>query len=99
MDMNQFVKNLLAEELRFNTRLGDDKIEEITNSFISRLTAKRHTVVLAFLNDNMFEAIKNVDPNIDYTTANALFTSAIKQYNIPVTKPTALVSDDYWISR
>lgn len=98
MEMNQFVKNLLKEELKFNTRLGDDKIEEIINSFGARLFAKRHTVALSFLNDVMYEAIKTVDPEIDYAKANALYTSAIKEYNIPATFATPS-HDEHWISR
>jgi hypothetical protein len=99
MEMNQFVKNLLKEELRYNTRLGDDKIEEITNSFITRLLAKRHTVALSFLNDVMYEAVKNVDPEIDYAKANALYTSAIKEYNVPIAINSIAAADDSWISR
>lgn len=99
MEMNQLAINLLKEELRFNTRLADDKIEEITQRFITRLLAKRHTVALTFLNDVMYEAIKTIDPNIDYKTANALYISAIKEYNEPINIPARQSSEDYWISR
>lgn len=98
MEMNQFVKNLLKEELRYNTRLGDDKIEEIINGFTTRLLSKRHTVALSFLNDVMYEAIKTVDPEIDYEKANALYTSAIKEYNIPAVIPN-VAHDEHWVSR
>jgi len=97
---NAFVKELLKEELRFQTRLSDDKIESIIDSFVSRLFNKRHAVVLTFLNDTMYQAIQNQNPSIDYQTANQLYVSAVKEYNSlpPVVESTTL-NDDDWFSR
>jgi hypothetical protein len=98
MTSNSFVSELLKEELRFKTRLPDDKIEDITNAFMTRLQAKRHAVVLTFLNDVMFDAIKSQQPEIDFKTANSLYTSAIKEYTTPI-KPINQSTQEEWYSR
>jgi hypothetical protein len=100
MPYNSFVKNLLREELRFQTRLPDDKIEDIVDSFISRLFDKRHAVVLTFLNDAMYQAVQTQNPNIDYQTANQLYISAVKEYNSkPPVIDSKILSDEDWYSR
>jgi hypothetical protein len=80
MFLGHLAKEVIQEEFRQSVRC-EDKIEKIVSGIISRLEYKRQAIVLTFLTDQMYEAMKRIMPNLDYTTANLLYVSAIKQYN------------------
>lgn len=80
MSMNFYVKSLLMDELRWRTNLSDDTISSITESFLQKVKARRHTIVPTYLTDDMYESAKSVNPAMDFSMANDIYRAAITEY-------------------
>jgi hypothetical protein len=71
-------RKFLADEL-FTARveLNRRNLNDIADHIVQRLETKRLTIVPTFLDDNMYDAQKNLVTDISYKDANAMYTSAI----------------------
>lgn len=81
MTGNAFVKMVLIEELRWKTRLSDRDIVSIVDGFMEKLDRRRYTVVPTYLTDDMYDAQKEIDPDIRFDLASKLYRSALVQWN------------------
>lgn len=71
-------RKFLAEELATAyIELNRRNPEKIAEHIINRLETKRLAVVPTFLDDNMYDAQKSLEPTITYSEANAMYTSAL----------------------
>lgn len=75
-------RKFLAEELATAyIELNRRNPNKIAEHIINRLETKRLTVVPTFLDDNMYDAQKTLEPSITYTEANAMYTSALSVFS------------------
>jgi hypothetical protein len=90
MSINGYVKGLLADELRWKTRLSEDAILKIIESFTERLEMRRHVIVPTYLTDDMYDAARESVIGIDFNTASKIYRSAVNEYG----KKDALIVDE-----
>lgn len=84
---NAFVRNILAEELRFRTRLSDDAISVIVDGFFSKLGRRRMTMVSTYLADDMYDAQIRCVGDIPYNDASKMYRAALEQFNSRISLP------------
>lgn len=80
MTLSSYIHALLIDELRWRTNLSESAIEIIAGGFAEKILARRHTVVPTYLTDEMYEAAKQVLPDIEFKKANELYRAAITEY-------------------
>lgn len=80
MSLNFYIKSLLMEELSWRTNLSDSTMATIADGFAERVASRRHTIVPTYLTDEMYEATKLVDMDIDFKKANEIYRAAIIEY-------------------
>lgn len=81
MSHNIWVRDLLISEIRYRSRLSEETMDLIASSFMEKLESRRHTLVPIYLTDEMYEAQKRIDGDLDYRTANSMYSAAITEYN------------------
>lgn len=81
MSINHYIKSMLADELRWQTRLTDETITRIIEAFSKRMELRRHTIVPTYLTDDMYEAAKIALPGVNFQVANDMYRSAVSDYN------------------
>jgi hypothetical protein len=73
-------KRQLRDCLVAGLGLSPSQINAIADRLDQTLANKRLALVPTYLGDEMFDAQREVDPDLCYSKANGLYTSAVKAY-------------------
>ena len=80
LNHNWWIYEQIKEELAWQTNLSVCHIEQLTNCILARLSAQRLAIVPKYLSDDMYDAQKIVNLDINYPTANKLWTAAVDTF-------------------
>jgi|APFre7841882654_1041346.scaffolds.fasta_scaffold109544_2 hypothetical protein len=77
----EWFRKFLAEELfSVHIELNRRNLDQVADYIVKRLESKRLTIVPTFLDDNMFHAQKNLNPEITFNQANSMYSSAVETF-------------------
>lgn len=90
---NWWIYEQIKTEIENKTRMSDNRIHELVLGILSRLNSRHLTIVPQYLTDDMFDAQQKLFPNLEFTNANKLYTSALE--NFKSKQNSATVNEEY----
>lgn len=78
--MNHWLRDILREYLILEAQVSASRVDDVVEGLHRKLQERHMTIVPDFLSDEMFDAQRQFNPDLDYAQQNRLYTRAINAY-------------------